>query len=131
MSEVKTKIDELRAITDTPIITGFGIKSETQAQQFKDYRRVVIGSAIVEILSGSDPIDNLQTYLEPIIKAIKMDKSTYLKLIEDGYTHIPVYKEIIADLISPLYVYSNFLKTWKIQSYLNLLRQMRRKVDIP
>ena len=37
-----------------------------------------------------------------------MDKSTYLKLIEDGYTHIPVYKEIIADLISPLYVYSNF-----------------------
>ena len=37
-----------------------------------------------------------------------MDKSTYLKLIEDGYTHIPVYQEIIADLISPLYVYSNF-----------------------
>ena len=37
-----------------------------------------------------------------------MDKSTYLKLIEDGYTHIPVFKEITADLISPLYVYSNF-----------------------
>ena len=72
MSEVKTKIDELRAITNTPIITGFGIKSENQAQQFKDYSEgIVIGSAIVEKLSGPDPIDNLQIYLEPIIKAIK------------------------------------------------------------
>ena len=72
MSEVKTKIDELRAITNTPIITGFGIKSETQVQHFKHYSEgIVIGSAIVEKLSEPDPIDNLQTYLEPIIKAIK------------------------------------------------------------
>lgn len=37
-----------------------------------------------------------------------MDKDQFLIYCNQSYTHIPVYEEFIADLISPLYVYSNF-----------------------
>lgn len=37
-----------------------------------------------------------------------MNKSQFIEFSQQGFTHIPVYKEIIADLISPLYVYSNY-----------------------
>ena len=37
-----------------------------------------------------------------------MNLSEFLSYKDKGYTHIPVYEEFVADLISPLYVFSNF-----------------------
>ena len=59
-------------MTNIPIITGFGIKSEIQVNQFKNLTDgIVIGSGIVEKLSGINPNKKLQIYLKPIIEAIK------------------------------------------------------------
>ncbi|MAV83717.1 MAG: tryptophan synthase subunit alpha [Gammaproteobacteria bacterium] len=72
MNEVSEKINFLRSITDIPVITGFGIKSETQVNQFKNLTDgIVIGSGIVEKLSVTNPNKKLQVYLKPIIEAIK------------------------------------------------------------
>ena len=37
-----------------------------------------------------------------------MNKDDFNRFSESNFSHIPVYKELVADLISPLYVYSNF-----------------------
>ena len=37
-----------------------------------------------------------------------MNKEEFDKYVSDGYTQIPVYEEFVADLISPLYVFSNY-----------------------
>ena len=37
-----------------------------------------------------------------------MNKEEFDKYVSDGYTQIPVYDEFVADLISPLYVFSNY-----------------------
>ena len=37
-----------------------------------------------------------------------MNLNEFLSYKDKGYTHIPVYEEFVADLISPLYVFSNF-----------------------
>ena len=37
-----------------------------------------------------------------------MNLSEFLSYKDKGHTHIPVYEEFVADLISPLYVFSNF-----------------------
>ena len=37
-----------------------------------------------------------------------MNKEDFLTYKSSSYSHIPVYEEFTADLVSPLYVYSNF-----------------------
>ena len=37
-----------------------------------------------------------------------MNKERFLELCDSSYSHIPVYEEFVADLISPLYIFSNF-----------------------
>ena len=37
-----------------------------------------------------------------------MNKERFLELCDTSYSHIPVYEEFVADLISPLYIFSNF-----------------------
>ena len=37
-----------------------------------------------------------------------MNKEEFDKYVSDGYAQIPVYEEFVADLISPLYVFSNY-----------------------
>lgn len=37
-----------------------------------------------------------------------MNKEDFLRYKNSSYSHIPVYEEFTADLVSPLYVYSNF-----------------------
>ena len=37
-----------------------------------------------------------------------MNKEEFDKYVADGYAQIPVYEEFVADLISPLYVFSNY-----------------------
>ena len=39
-----------------------------------------------------------------------MNKEEFINNCNKGYSHIPVYKEFVADLISPLYIFSNFYK---------------------
>ena len=58
-----------------------------------------------------------------------MNLTEFLSYKDKGHTHIPVYEEFVADLISPLYVFSNFYNQ-KILFYLNLLKVMKPKADI-
>ena len=37
-----------------------------------------------------------------------MNRDRFLELCDSSYSHIPVYEEFVADLISPLYIFSNF-----------------------
>ena len=37
-----------------------------------------------------------------------MNKERFLEFCNSSYSHIPVYEEFVADLISPLYIFSNF-----------------------
>ena len=37
-----------------------------------------------------------------------MNKGRFMELCDASYSHIPVYEEFVADLISPLYIFSNF-----------------------
>ena len=37
-----------------------------------------------------------------------MNKERFMELCDASYSHIPVYEEFVADLISPLYIFSNF-----------------------
>ena len=39
-----------------------------------------------------------------------MNKERFLELCDTSYSHIPVYEEFVADLISPLYIFSNFVE---------------------
>ena len=39
-----------------------------------------------------------------------MKKAEFIEHANGDYSHIPVYEEFVADLISPLYVFSNFYK---------------------
>ena len=55
-----------------------------------------------------------------------MNKEEFDKYVSDGYKQIPVYEEFVADLISPLYVFSNYFNL-KNTFLLNLLNLMKLK----
>ncbi len=65
VDEVASKISSLRAITDLPLCVGFGIKgSETAAKIGKFSDGVVVGSALVDLMSKSDGVENAVQELE-------------------------------------------------------------------
>ena len=73
----KENFENLRKISDLPIVIGFGIQDENQAQQFKKigFDGVVIGSAIVKEMSEKISFDKILANVEKKVaqfsKAIK------------------------------------------------------------
>jgi tryptophan synthase alpha chain len=73
----KKNFENLRKITNLPIVIGFGIQDENQAQQFKKigFDGVVIGSAIVKEMSEKISFDKILANVEKKVaqfsKAIK------------------------------------------------------------
>jgi tryptophan synthase alpha chain len=73
----KENFENLRKISDLPIVIGFGIQDENQAQQFKKIGvdGVVIGSAIVKEMSEKIPFEqilkNVEKKVAQFSKAIK------------------------------------------------------------
>ncbi len=54
-SSIKSKIDNIKSLTDLPIIVGFGIKTPKQALEMsKNADGIVIGSSIVETIKNSN-----------------------------------------------------------------------------
>lgn len=73
----KNHVENIKKISDLPIVIGFGIKEPSQAQQFSKIGvdGVVVGSAIVSEMSHNIPIPNILSNVEKIVaqfsKAIK------------------------------------------------------------
>lgn len=64
--ELKEKIKEIKKITKTPIVVGFGISNPIQIKQTISYGAdgVVIGSALINLLSrGKEPIKKLNKFM--------------------------------------------------------------------
>ena len=75
VEEVKSRVAQIRDCSDLPVCVGFGIKTAESAAAVSGFADgVVIGSAIVDILSKCDTADqvvaNLKPYLSEIRKAI-------------------------------------------------------------
>lgn len=75
-SEIKTDlesiIEDIRAVTDTPIAVGFGINTPEQASNISQYADgVIVGSAIVKIIeeNGYDAAEALKEYVSSMKKA--------------------------------------------------------------
>ena len=65
VDEVSEKISKLRSITDLPLCVGFGIKGpETASEIGKFSDGVVVGSALVDLMSESDSVENATKELE-------------------------------------------------------------------
>lgn len=72
-TDLKSIIDEIKTVTDTPIAVGFGISSPEQARDIaSNADGVIIGSAIVKIIEkyGFEATDKLFEYISDIKKAI-------------------------------------------------------------
>lgn len=78
VTEVKSRVEQINQCSDLPVCVGFGIKTAEAAAAVAEYADgVVIGSAIVDLLSQchseKQVLDQLQPYLSEIRSAI--DKS--------------------------------------------------------
>ena len=75
VEEVKSRVAQIRECSDLPVCVGFGIKTAESAAEVSSFADgVVIGSAIVDILSKCDSAEqvvaNLKPYLSEIRRAI-------------------------------------------------------------
>lgn len=72
LTEISQKLNTLKNLTNKPVVTGFGIKTEKDINDLKGLSDgVVIGSPIVEKINADPSLKELQKYVEPIVKAIK------------------------------------------------------------
>lgn len=70
--EISQKLNKLKNLTNKPVVTGFGIKTEKDINDLKGLSDgIVIGSPIVEKINADPSLKELQKYVEPIVKAIK------------------------------------------------------------
>ena len=70
--EILDKISEIRNITDTPIITGFGINSVEHIHKLKNYvDGIVVGSSIVKCIEEDYSLASLIEYVKPLSKSTK------------------------------------------------------------
>ena len=54
-SDIREFVEDVKTLTDVPVAVGFGISSPAQASQVGNYADgVIIGSAIIDIVAGSD-----------------------------------------------------------------------------
>ena len=72
LTEISQKLNSLKNLTNKPVVTGFGIKTEKDINSLKGLSDgIVIGSPIVEKINADPSLKELQKYVEPIVKAIK------------------------------------------------------------
>ena len=72
LTEISQKLNTLKNLTNKPVVTGFGIKTEKDINDLKGLSDgIVIGSPIVEKINADPSLKELQKYVEPIVKAIK------------------------------------------------------------
>ena len=70
--EVILKLKNIRTITDTPMITGFGIRKPDQVRRFKEYTDgIVVGSFLIEKFLSSDPLREISNSIKPLIDELK------------------------------------------------------------
>jgi tryptophan synthase alpha chain len=72
LTEISEKLNSLKNLTNKPVVTGFGIKTEKDINELKGLSDgIVIGSPIVEKINADPSLRELKKYVEPIVKAIK------------------------------------------------------------
>ena len=72
LTEISQKLNTLKNLTNKPVVTGFGIKTEKDINDLKGLSDgIVIGSPIVKKINADPSLKELQKYVEPIVKAIK------------------------------------------------------------
>ena len=72
LTEISQKLNSLKNLTNKPVVTGFGIKTEKDINDLKGLSDgIVIGSPIVEKINADPSLKELKKYVEPIVKAIK------------------------------------------------------------
>ena len=72
IKEISTKLCALKALTETPVVTGFGIKTVEHVKELKPFTDgIVIGSPIVEKIANDLTLKELNNYLKPLVDAIK------------------------------------------------------------
>jgi len=72
LTEISQKLNSLKNLTNKPVVTGFGIKTEKDINDLKGLSDgIVIGSPIVEKINADPSLKELQKYVETIVKAIK------------------------------------------------------------
>ena len=70
--KILISLKNIRKITNTPIITGFGIRKPEQVREFKDYTDgIVVGSFLVEKFLSSSPIKEIRNSIKPLIDELK------------------------------------------------------------
>ena len=72
-TDLKTMIDDIRQVSETPIAVGFGISDPDQAKAIaKISDGVIVGSAIVKIIAehGDNASDSLYNYVKSMKEAI-------------------------------------------------------------
>jgi tryptophan synthase alpha chain len=73
-TDLKTMINEIKKVTDTPVAVGFGINSPEQAKEIaKISDGVIVGSAIVKIIEkyGADGKSPISNYVSQMRNAIE------------------------------------------------------------
>lgn len=69
-SDIKKRVEEIKAVTDCPVAVGFGISTPQQAEEYSRYADgVIVGSAIVNIIAENGI--NAHTKLHDYISSMK------------------------------------------------------------
>lgn len=72
VEEVKSRVAQIRECSDLPVCVGFGIKTAEAAAAVSEFADgVVIGSAIVDILSKCDSEEQVAANLKPYLSEIR------------------------------------------------------------
>ena len=72
VDEVASRIESLRGMTDLPLCVGFGIKNAKTATEIGKFSDgVVVGSALVDLMSESEDIDLTAKTLEAAVSSIR------------------------------------------------------------
>lgn len=73
-SNIRSRVEALRQVTDLPVAVGFGISTPKQASQYARHSDgVIVGSAIVSIIqkNNADTADEVKQYISEMKAAIK------------------------------------------------------------
>ena len=72
VDEVASRIESLRGMTDLPLCVGFGIKNAKTATEIGKFSDgVVVGSALVDLMSESEDVDLTAKELESAVSSIR------------------------------------------------------------
>ena len=72
VDEVASRIESLRGMTDLPLCVGFGIKNAKTATEIGKFSDgVVVGSALVDVMSESEDVDLTAKELESAVSLIR------------------------------------------------------------